>query len=121
MFPPHYRFGPHVALALGAPDWGVDWQGVEEEILMAINALIVDEMRRRHRVTIDNRAKAKKPRTSKYAWMQELAAQMAEDRPNTSDNQLAVLVLDAIQTETENADDLPSERTIRGWIKKLRA
>lgn len=119
-FPQHYRFGRHVALALEAPDWDVDWQGVEDEIVLAINAQIIDEMRRRDKVTADNRAKARKPRTSKYAWMQEIAAQVAEGRPNTSATQLAVLVLDRIQTETESRDELPSERTIRDWIKKLR-
>lgn len=46
-FPPHYRFGRHVALALGAPDWGVDWQGVEDEIVLGVNALIIEEMNRR--------------------------------------------------------------------------
>jgi hypothetical protein len=28
--------------------------------------------------------------------------------------------LDRIQTETENADDLPSDRTVRVWIRKFR-
>lgn len=119
-FPQHYRFGRHVALALGAPDWDVDWRGVKDEIFLAINAQIIAEMHRRDKLTADNRAKAQKPRTSKYAWMQEIAKELFNSRPNTSDNQLAVLVLDRIQTETENADDLPSDRTVRGWIRKLR-
>ena len=119
-FPQHYRFGRHVALALGAPDWDVDWRGVEDEIVLAINAQIIAEMHRRDKVTADNRAKARKPRTSKYAWMQEIAKELFNSKPHTSDNQLAILVLDRIQTETENADDLPSDRTVRGWIKKLR-
>ena len=119
-FPQHYRFGRQVALVLGAPDWDVDWQGVEDEIVLAINAQIIDEMRRRDKVTADNRAKARKPRTSKYAWMQEIAAQMADGRPNTSANQLADLVLDRIQTQSEKDAELPSKRTVRDWIKKFR-
>ena len=98
----------------------MDWRGVEDEIFLAINAQIIAEMHRRDKLTADNRAKARKPRTRKYAWMQKIAKELFNSRPNTSDNQLAVLVLDRIQTETENADDLPSDRTVRGWIKKLR-
>lgn len=118
-FPASYRW-THVSVGMFATDWA-DWDAIEREVMVALNALIVTELRRRDRVAADNRAKARKPRISKYAWMQEIAEEMVKSRPNASDNQLAVLVLDRIQTETENAEDLPSDRTIRGWLKKLRA
>lgn len=120
VFPQHYRFGHHVALALGAPEWDVDWNEVEAEIILAINAQIVDEMRRREKLAADNRAKASKPRKSKYAWMQEIAKEMAEARPKLTDNHLAELILDRIQTEADEDNDLPSERTVRNWLKKNR-
>lgn len=121
MFPKNYRFGRHVALALGAPEWGVDWAGFEQEILSGINAQIIDEMRRRDRITSANRRKAQKPRKSRYESEQKIAADVVAARPNTSANQLAALILDRIQTESESADNLPSEKTVRNWIEKLRS
>lgn len=120
VFPKHYRFGHHVALALGAPEWDVDWNGVEAEIILAINAQIVDAIRRRDKLAADNRAKASKPRTSKYAWMQEIAKEMAAARPKLTDNHLAELILDRIQTEADEDKELPSDRTVRSWLKKIR-
>ena len=121
MFPPHYRFGRQVDLAVGAPDWVIDWDALDTEIISAINAQIVDELRRRDKTAALNRAKARKPRASKYAWMQDIAAKVVAEKPNLTDNQLAGLVLDAIQTESESDIELPSERTVRVWIKKIRA
>lgn len=118
-FPPHYRFGQHVLLALDATDY-VDWNKVETDILCAVNSLIVDELRRRDKLAADNRAKASKPRTSKYAWMQEIAKEMAAARPKLTDNHLAELILDRIQTEADEDKELPSDRTVRNWLKKIR-
>lgn len=121
VFPPSYRFGPHIAQALGAPEWGIDWSGVETEIVSAVNAQIVDELRRRNKLAADNRAKARRPRASKFEWMKVIAKEVAEAKPSLSDSHLAVLVLDKAQTRTENDTELPSERTVRGWIRKIRA
>lgn len=121
MFPPHYRFGRQVTLATDAPDWVIDWDALDTEIISAINAQIVDEMRRRNKTAALNRAKARKPRASKFAWMNDIAAKVVAQKPNLSGNQLASLVLDAIQTESKGDAELPSERTVRVWIKKIRA
>ncbi len=120
-FPNHYRFGHHVAMAMGAPEWDVNWNGVEEEILLAVNTQIVDELRRRDKLAADNRAKARRPRASKFEWMKAIAKEVVEAKPSLSDSHLAVLVLDKAQTRTENDTELPSERTVRGWIRKIRA
>ena len=110
---------PVLDLAITMP-CGSDWSAIRNEVLLAVNAQIVAELRRRDTRAAENRAKASKSRKSKYADMKEIAERVAETRQNTSANQLADIILDALQTEFGAEVNLPSDRAIRGWIKEFR-
>lgn len=124
MFPPDYRFGREVALAIDAPDWVIDWDALDTEIISAINAQLIEHIRAKEARAKQAKKAAKLPRSSKYPEaMKQLAYDMADLRPKLTPSSVSVFVLDKMQTEAATAgwDCLPSRRTIANWIEKHRS
>jgi hypothetical protein len=122
-FPPNYRFGPEVARAIGAPDWIIEWDALDAEITLAVNAQLITLIRARDTRAKQAKKAAKLPRSSKYPEaMKRIAHDIADHRPNQSPSSVSVFVLDKIQTiaPTEGWNCLPTPRTIANWIEKHR-
>ena len=117
-FPAEWKM-PVLDMAITMP-CGSDLAAIRNEVLLAVNAQIVEELRRRDTLTASNRAKARKSRRSKYAPMKEIAERITESRPNMQPSQLSYIILDKLQTEFGADVDLPTDRAIRSWIKEFR-
>jgi hypothetical protein len=102
------------------------WPDIEDEVLSAINALIVKDFRIRHVRRERNRQNAKRPRGSRFLdWMNDEARNIFAKYGNRSESnpRLADRTLDAIaNAAVERGDkrDFPDRRTVANWIKKLR-
>lgn len=124
MFSSDYLFGQEVARAIGAPDWGIDWDALDAEIIMAINSQLIEQIRAREARAKQAKKAAKLPRSSKYPEaMKQIAYDMADHRPKQTPSSVSVFVLDKIKTEATTAGwkCLPTGRTIANWIEKHRA
>lgn len=121
MFPPSYRFGRDVALAIGAPEWGIDWAGLDAEITAAVDAQLRGLIRAKEAQVSQLKKNSKGPRNrpSPYpAWMHEIARERA-DNAHLSASRAAEVAHDAIRTRDPVAA-LPSLTTLAEWIRNHR-